>query len=298
MPSRFDAARFVGAALLFVAFFYARSSLSQSVIAGRQQGDPAKPVVLDGWYRPVSGPAKEEPRAPAPNHDISGTWDPGPAGLQILGSAAMPDDGNPQHALPYTALGLQKLGLTKPSAGFRSALPTDSNDPAYACNPAGMPRVDLHDVRITEILQTPLKIVILYQFDRIWRVIWTDGRDFPKDPEPRWLGYSVGKWVDATTLVVQTWGTDERTWVDRAGRPHSADLRVEERYHRVDRDHLELSVTINDPKMYTKPWVPLDKLSFRMLAPDYDSREMMCSPAELDEYNRLMGAPLSNKDGK
>jgi hypothetical protein len=108
----------------------------------------------------------------------------------------------------------------------------------------------------------------------------------------------VGKWVDDTTLVVQTWGTDERTWIDRAGRPHSTDLRVEERFHRVDGDHLELSVTVNDPKMYTKPWVSLDKLRFQMMAPDYDSREMMCSPAELDEYNRLMGAPLSNTDGK
>jgi len=240
-------------------------------------------------------PSKDEKPGPAPKHDISGDWDPGQAGLQILGSGSVPDDGNPAHVVPFTALGLEKLNSSKPSAGFRTVLPTDSNDPAYACNPAGMPRMDLHDVRATQILQTPSKIFILYQYDRVWRLIWTDGREFPKDPEPRWMGYSVGKWVDDTTLVVQTWGTDERTWVDRAGRPHSADLRVEERFHRVDNDHLELSVTIDDPKMYTKPWVPLDKLRFTMLAPDYDPREMMCSPSELEEYNKLIGDPLSNK---
>jgi hypothetical protein len=288
----------VGAAVVLAAFFYARSSPSQSAPTEFQQGDASKPPVLDGWYRPVIRQAKKGNPAPAPKHDISGTWDPGQAGIQILGAGALPDDGNPEHTPPYTALGLQKLGLTKPSAGFRTVLPTDSNDPAYACNPAGMPRLDLHDLRVTEILQTPREVIVLYQFGRIWRKIWTDGRDFPKDPEPRWLGYSVGKWVDDTTLVVQTWGTDERTWIDRAGRPHSTDLRVEERFHRVDGDHLELSVTVNDPKMYTKPWVSLDKLRFQMMAPDYDSREMMCSPAELDEYNRLMGAPLSNTDGK
>jgi hypothetical protein len=137
---------------------------------------------------------------------------------------------------------------------------------------------------------------MLYQFGKIWRVIWTDGRGLPKDPEPRWFGYSVGKWVDDYTLVVQTSGMDERTWIDRAGRPHSADLRVEERFHRPDRDHLELTVTIDDPKMYTRPWVALDRLIFERQPPSFDIRETIWSPSEYVEYNKLIGNTASDKD--
>ena len=158
-----------------------------------------------------------------------------------------------------------------------------------------MPREDLYELRTTQIIQTPEKVVMLYQFAKVWRVIWTDGRELPKDPEPRWYGYSVGKWVDDNTLLVETTGTDERTWIDRAGRPHSADLRIEERFHRVDRDRMELTMTIDDPKMYTKPWVALDKLRFDLQPPDFDVREFICSPSEFAEYNKLVGAPASEK---
>jgi hypothetical protein len=161
-----------------------------------------------------------------------------------------------------------------------------------------MPREDLYELRTSQILQTQLEVVILYQFGKVWRVVWADGRELPKDPEPRWYGYSVGKWEDDFTFVVQTSGIDERTWIDRAGRPHSGDLLVEERFHRVDHDHLELTVKINDPKMYTKPWVALDRVRFQLQARDYDVREMICSPTDFAEYNKLIGNPASNKDSQ
>jgi hypothetical protein len=245
--------------------------------------------VPDGWGRRVASSPK--PSAPVPRHDISGTWEPanGPSdGIQGTGSKSMPADG--KHEPPYTPLGLELLNRTKPGNGNREVLPADIGDPVFFCNPQGMPREDLYELRETQILQTTSKIVMLYEFDKIWRVIWIDGRDFPKDPEPRWFGYSVGKWVDDTTLVVQTIGTDERTWVDKAGRPHSGDLRVEERFHRVDQDHLELTVTIDDPKMYTKPWVAMDKFPMKLLPDDFDVREMICSPAETAEYNKVVGS--------
>jgi hypothetical protein len=207
----------------------------------------------------------------------------------------MPEDGKPEHQPPYTPLGLETLNTHNPSNGVRSVLPADTNDPVVYCDPQGFPREDLYELRTTQILQTPVNVVVLYQFGRIWRVVWTDGRDLPKDPEPRWFGYSVGKWVDDYTFVVQSSGMDERTWVDRAGRPHSADLRVEERFHRVDHDTLELTVTIDDPKMYTKPWVALDKLSFKSKPPNFDVREMICSPSEFAEYNKVIGKPASSK---
>ena len=243
---------------------------------------------------PSAAVEKQKP-APAPIHDISGIWDPGNEGIQPLGPRAMPEDGKPEHQIPYTPLGLEALNTHKPSNGIRSVLPADTNDPVVYCDPQGFPREELYELRTTQILQTPLNVVVLYEFGKIWRVVWTDGRDLPKDPEPRWFGYSVGKWEDDYTFVMQTSGTDERTWVDRAGRPHSGDLRVEERFHRVDHDTLELTLTINDPKMYTEPWVALDKLRFKLQPANFDVREMICSPSEFAEYNKIIGNPASGK---
>jgi hypothetical protein len=249
------------------------------------------------WGAGTSSPVQNENKSrPAPKHDISGIWDPGDNGIQQLGSKAMPEDGNPQHQPPLTPEGREALNQNKPSNGLRAVLPADTNDPVVTCDPQGMPREDLYEIRTTQILQTPEKIFLLYTFGKVWRVIWTDGRELPKDPEPRWYGYSVGKWVDDYTLVVQTTGLDDRTWIDRAGRPHSDTLRVEERFHRADRDHLELSVTIEDPKMYTKPWLALDKLRFDLQPRDFDVREMICSPSEFAQYNKLIGSPASEKN--
>jgi len=249
------------------------------------------------WGAGTSSPVQNENKSgPAPKHDISGIWDPGDNGIQQLGSKAMPEDGNPQHQPPLTPEGREALNQNKPSNGIRAVLPAETNDPVVTCDPQGMPREDLYEIRTTQILQTPEKIFLLYTFGKVWRVIWTDGREMPKDPEPRWYGYSVGKWVDDYTLVVQTTGLDDRTWIDRAGRPHSDALRVEERFHRADRDHLELSVTIDDPKMYTKPWLALDKLRFDLQPRDFDVREMICSPSEFAQYNKLIGGPASEKN--
>ena len=249
------------------------------------------------WGAGTSSSVQNEHKsAPAPKHDISGIWDPGDNGIQQLGSKAMPEDGNPQHQPPLTPEGRGALNQNKPSNGLRAVLPADTNDPVVTCDPQGMPREDLYEIRTTQILQTPEKIFLLYTFGKVWRVIWTDGRELPKDPEPRWYGYSVGKWVDDYTLVVQTTGLDDRTWIDRAGRPHSDALHVEERFHRVDRDHLEISVTIDDPKMYTKPWLALDKLRFDLQPRDFDIREMICSPSEFAQYNKLIGNPASEKN--
>lgn len=260
---------------------------------------PPPSEILDGWHRPFPRLEQRRTSASAPRRDFSGIWDPGPdLGVQVLGARNMPADGKPEHEPPYTALGLEALNRTKPAGTVRSVLPAESNDPVFHCDPQGVPREDLYELRVTQIFQTPKKLVLLYTYGRIWRVIWTDGRELPKNAEPRWFGYSVGKWVDDTTLLVDTRGIDERTWIDRAGRPHSADLHVQEKFHRIDRDHMELTVMIDDPKMYTKPWVALDKLRFDLRPDDFDIREMICAPSDFAEYNRLLGNPASNIDGR
>jgi len=152
--------------------------------------------------------------------------------------------------------------------------------------------------------QMPNSMVMLTQFNRIWREIWTDGRELPKNvggrsadsKDPQWYGYSVGHWEGDYTFVVDTVGSDDRSWLDQVGHPHSVDMRVQERYTRVDHNTLEMTVTVDDPKMYTKPWVALDRLRFRLLPESFDVTEMMCSPSQIAKYNRLVGYPASNKD--
>ena len=263
-----------------------------------------------------SGAAKDQkaPAPPAPPHDISGPWTPanGPNdGIQPYGVKAMPNDGKPEHQLPYTPLGLETYKSHKALIGVDEVLPTDYNDPRDKCEPLGFPRTDLYYLRDTQIFQNEYKVAILYQYVEAWRVIWTDGRQLPKlvdgavlvgkeVREQRFYGYSVGKWVDDSTLVVQTVGMmpEDRVWLDITGRPISDAARVEERFHRVNHDRLELTVTIDDPKMYTKPWLAMNKFAFRLKDPHFDVTEMYCSLSEMEKYNKLFGTPAGEGTDK
>src|SRR5579872_4848912 len=110
---------------------------------------------VDGWTGQPVPQTATQPAAPAPLHDIFGIWDPGNGGIQAMGAAAMPEDGKPEHKIPYTPAGLAALNLTKPSNGARSVLPGDTNDPVVTCNPQGLPREDLYELRTTQLIQTP-----------------------------------------------------------------------------------------------------------------------------------------------
>jgi hypothetical protein len=240
-----------------------------------------------------------EKPAPAPKRDISGIWEParGPGdAIQANGARNMPSDGKPEHQLPYTPAGREAFMSHRPSFGETMVPSALSNDPVPNCDPQGFPRIALHNYRTAQIVQTPNQMLVLYQFNKKWRNIWTDGRANPKLDdalEPRWWGYSVGKWEDDYTFVTETVGLDDRTWLDNAGRPHSDQMRVTERYRRIDRDHLEVSITIDDPKFYTKPWVALDRLRLRLQPANLDIREMECSPSETAAYNKAFAEPAA-----
>jgi len=258
-----------------------------------------------------SGAAKnaKATAAPAPRHDISGTWVPanGPNdGIQPYGAKAMPNDGKPEHQLPYTPYGLETYKSHKALIGVDEVYPAFYNDPRDKCEPLGFPRTDLYYLRDTQIFQNEYKVAILYQYGEAWRVIWTDGRELPKlvdgavlvgkeIREQRFYGYSVGKWVDDTTLVVETVGTmpEDRVWLDLTGRPISDQARVQERFHRINYDRMELTVTIDDPKMYTKPWIAMNKFPMRLADPHRDVMEVYCSPSEMEKYDKLFAQPSS-----
>jgi hypothetical protein len=224
--------------------------------------------------------------APAPKRDLTGIWDAGGAGIAGTG----------HESSPWTAWATQKASTFKPGNGPRAVFESEINDPlSTVCDPAGFPRLVLYETRPFQVVQTPTQTMILYMFERRWRVIWTDGRQLPKDPDPRWYGYSVGRWEDDTTFVVQTIGMDERTWIDNSGNPHSGDMTVEERYHRVNHDRMELTVTIDDPKAYTKPWLGRDRMPLTLAPANMDMMEMICSPTEVMDFRKFISDRTNNK---
>jgi len=292
MPERFIRLTLALSALLILSVVtHAQTAMPKQSQASQQSAD-------DKWGQ--ASPNKAEflakKSAPAPVHDLSGIWDAmAEGGVQPKGVRQYPDD--PKHVgidVPYTPAGKAARMLNKPSEGEQQVPVGDTNDPIDRCEPQGFPRMELYDFREAEINQTKNQVVMLDELDANYRIIWTDGRELPKDPLPRWFGYSVGKWVDDYTFVVDTSGLDERTWIDHVGRPHSSQLRVQEKFHRVDFNTIELTMTVNDPVYYTKPWLALDKFVLHRLPDDFDWIEYICSPSEADAYGQQIGGPAAN----
>jgi len=123
-----------------------------------------------------------------------------------------------------------------------------------------------------KILQTPGLVAVLYEYQTIFRQLFTDGRALPKDPNPTWMGYSVGHW-EGETLIVTTTGYNDKTALDLAGHPHTEALQLTERYRRRDVGHIDLQVTFDDPKAYTRPWTL--SLEYELI-PDGDLIEYVC----------------------
>lgn len=163
------------------------------------------------------------------------------------------------------------------AALYKHRQDTDSKeDPTGWCVPGGVPRNDVVPYPF-KILYTDDMVVILYEAVHSYRQIFTDGRAFPKDPNPAWLGYSVG-YFDDDALVVETTGFVENSWIDNGGHPGTQSMRVTERFTRPDFGHMQIKVTIDDPKAYTKAWsvtIPY------VLQPDTELLEYIC-----DENNK------------
>ena len=147
------------------------------------------------------------------------------------------------------------------------------------CLPTGLPAVELFNYGPFKIVQAPGMMVMMYEVDGTHRQIYTDGRKLPDDPQPSWLGYSTAKW-EGDTLVVDTAGFNDKSTLDIFGHPHSESMRLQERFRRRDFGHLDLQVTIDDPKMYTKPFTI--KIT-ELLVPDSDILETVCNENEKDQ---------------
>jgi hypothetical protein len=151
------------------------------------------------------------------------------------------------------------------------------DNPDAHCLPLGLMQLHNHpDPR--KIVQTPALTLILYEAQAGIRQIFTDGRPLPKDPQPWWYGYSIGKW-DGDTLVVETTGFRDDVWLDVEGSPLTGAGKMTERFRRVDYGHLQIGITVDDPKAYTKPWTVQVN---QKVIPDAELMEFICGENEKD----------------
>jgi hypothetical protein len=218
---------------------------------------------------PRTPDGKTDLTAPAPKTadgkaDLSGIWNPSPRFLVNIAVDLKPEDVQMRPAA---------LELFNPRKDGSKA----KEEPDANCLPQGVPKIDAAPVP-WKIVQGPRQVTILYEAFTQFREIFTDGRELPKDPNPTWLGYSVGRW-DGDTLVVETSGFNGKTWLDQMGHPASDALHVTERFRRKDFGHLEIEITIDDPKMYTKPWTVKENPT---LLADSELLEFNCNENERD----------------
>ena len=151
------------------------------------------------------------------------------------------------------------------------------DDPTGRCMVGGVPRSNAVPYPF-KIITTSGMVVILYEAVHSYRQIFTDGRALPTDPNPAWFGYSVGTW-DGDAFVVESAGFNDDVWLDNNGHPATGQLRVTERFRRKDVGHMDIEITIDDPKTYTQPWKVTLPLT---LMPDAEIIEYMCNENNRD----------------
>lgn len=197
--------------------------------------------------------------------DLQGFWMPVPLVKYLLNLAAdMKEEDIPLQ--PWAR------------ALYKERIDNNGKDhPGVRCLPSGIPEKDNIPDGL-KVVQTPDLIVFLHDSRTIFRQIFTDGRPLPKNPQPTWQGYSIGKW-DGDTLVVDTIGQNGKTWLDMRGLPGTEELHVIERFHRPTIGRMDLTVTIDDRKAYTKPW---DVKMAWTLIPDTDLIESICEENSKD----------------
>jgi hypothetical protein len=228
--------------------------------------------------------AKTQDTAAPLSHDLSGVWMQYPQG-DLPGTPGM-NTVNQRFRPPLTPWGQARLDAARPLVGPK-AVAGEENSPTLRCDPDGPPKI-LNHPNPFEIVQIPGRMFMFFEEQHIWRTIWADGRELPKDPEPSYLGYAVGKW-EGDTFVVETIGLNDKVWADAYGDPRSEQTRLTERYRRLNHDTLELQVTIDDPKSYTKSWASPPKL--HKLEPGWEIAEWFCVVDEDKAYDQVVRKP-------
>ncbi|MBZ5661030.1 MAG: hypothetical protein LAO08_11545 [Acidobacteriia bacterium] len=225
--------------------------------------------------------AAPSPKKTAPGADLTGVWTQYPR----IGANSASEGGFAfsKEEPPMTPWAEAKFKSTKaPHTGGYSG---PSDDTTLTCFPPGVPRIYLFNFPM-EIFEVPGRVLIVYEFGHFIRQIYTDGRPHAADANSTWMGDSIGKW-EGDTLVVDTVGLNDKTWLDQLGHPHSDALHLIERFRRVAPDLLQIDFTFDDPKAFTKQWTGTKQFKLR---PDWQIAEYICeenfSNKEINEISK------------
>lgn len=229
--------------------------------------------------------AQVPPKSQSAAHtgDLSGVWYP--SSVNTFNFIWTDAKGQRLNALPLTPWGQQTFKGNHPIGGEYTDLTT--NDPNSQCLPPGVPNVYTHAYPV-EILQVPGRTIMFFEYGHLVRQIFTDGRDHVKDANPTWMGDSTGKW-EGDTLVVDSTGFNDKTWLDVSGHPHSEALHVVERMHRPDHNTLMIDITVEDPQTYTATLKTQRKY---ILKPGWNIMEYICEDTRVkfDDFEKKVGA--------
>ena len=228
--------------------------------------------------------------------DLSGLWGPrdtnkrSPDEARLTWDPTDPAGRKPEDA-PMTPWAREKFKDVHPPFGINETFEA-INDPVQKyCDPTGVSRIYFYPWQFT-FLQTPDVVYILYEFSRVWRSVAMN-RDHPKDPDLTWLGDSVGRY-EGDTLVVDTIGFNDKTWLDHVGHPHSDALHLVERFKRLDHGTLELTVTVEDPKAYTKSFTGRKRFDLS----SSPMGETICSSSEMESFQKEIIDPATKSPSR
>jgi hypothetical protein len=180
--------------------------------------------------------------------DFSGVWTNAPP-QETLAFQNYAFSESPPALTPW---GRARFDATRPSRGPRGVPVAETDDPTFDCFPPGVPRIYFHPFPM-EIVHTPERLLMLFEYDHFFRQIFTDGREHRTDLAASWMGDSIGHW-EGDTLVVETVNFNDKTWLDRRGLPHSEELAVTERLQLTSEGLLRIEITIDDPIAFVEPW--------------------------------------------
>jgi hypothetical protein len=221
--------------------------------------------------------------------DLSGDWANDPSG--IGGSLSLSDprgrNRGKETDIPYQSWALEKTMSENTPTGSESNFEETTDPNINYCEPVGLMRVYMWPTK-SKFIQTPDAVYILYEYGVNFRVVRLNSKH-PGDPDPQWWGDSIGWYENGDTLVVDTIGFNDKTWLDQVGHPHTEKLHTIERYKRLDANTLDLDITIDDPGAYTKSWhghrkMPLSHTGFLRY-------QWACSTRENQDFLEKLGKP-------
>jgi hypothetical protein len=232
-------------------------------------------------------------RAPATIVNLSGDWLPDRSRGGMGQSLSLSDIGGRKRGneddIPYQPWARAKTLSEKTSTGPDPQFEATTDPQVIYCEPPGVPHIYLWPMK-TRFIQTPEAVYIMYELGPFFRVVWLNGKH-PEDPDPQWWGHSIGHYEGADTLVVDTVGFNDKTWLDQMGHPHTEQLHLIERFKRVSPTQLEVDMTIDDPGAYTKPWFSHRNLV--VSTSGFLRYQQICSVRENQKFYEDVGKPAA-----